>query len=397
MPLGIYISVPFCKSKCSFCNFASGVFSRERMDHFVQRACSGIANAEIVAGNLGSVFERQADTIYFGGGTPTTLQPRQLQELFAAVRNPFDVSRDAEVTVECAPGTISPEILDTLVECGVNRVSLGVQSFVDEESRAVGRLHSRAITLADIARLRAAGITNINVDLIAGLPHQTRESWNESLEQVIAAGVPHVSIYMLEVDEDSRLGNELIAGGTRYHAHHVPDEDLTAEFYETACEKLEAAGVAQYEISNFARPGFESKHNLKYWTRQPYLGFGLDAHSMLRAIDAAAVRFSTTDDLESFLSAEITTHSGNPVTEAEALEEEFFLGLRLNRGIDLREISSRMGRAIPQEFEDSIADLVREGLLITENKRARLSARGRLLSNEVFARFIGIGEKVATV
>ncbi|MCU1307123.1 MAG: putative oxygen-independent coproporphyrinogen oxidase, partial [Acidobacteriaceae bacterium] len=201
----------------------------------------------------------------------------------------------------------------------------------------------------------------------------------------------------LEVDEDSRLGNELIAGGTRYHAHHVPDEDLTAEFYETACEKLEAAEIAQYEISNFARPGFESKHNLKYWTRQPYFGFGLDAHSMLRAINAAAVRFSTIDVIESFLSAESTAHSVNPVTEAEALEEEFFLGLRLNRGIDLREVASRMGRTIPQEFEDSIVDLVHEGLLINDGERVRLTARGRLLSNEVFARFIGVGEKAAVV
>lgn len=393
MPLGLYISVPFCKSKCSFCNFASGVFSRERMQRFVERVCADIADADSVAMKLGGLFERQADTIYLGGGTPSTLEPRQLVNLFAAVRERFDVSKDAEVTVECAPGTLSPEIVESLVRCAVNRVSLGVQSFVDKESRSVGRLHDRVITLADIAKLRDAGFANINVDLIAGLPHQTRESWNESLEQVIATGVPHVSVYILEVDEDSRLGSELIAGGTRYHAHHVPNDDLAAEFYATACERLEAAGIAQYEISNFARPGFESKHNLKYWTRQPYFGFGLDAHSMLRSKNADAVRFSTTDDLEGFLSVDATVHSANSVTNTEALEEEFFLGLRLNRGIDFQEIASRT--AVLPEFVHAIDELVNDALLVRDGTRVKLTPRGRLLSNEVFARFIG--EKVAVV
>ena len=176
---------------------------------------------------------------------------------------------------------------DAFRTAGVNRVSLGVQSFVDQEAASVGRLHKREIVLDDIARLRAAGIANINVDLIAGLPHQTRESWEQSLDELIATGVPHASVYMLEVDEDSRLGRELIAGGQKYHAHFVPDDDLTAEFYEVACERLNAAGIEQYEISNFARAGYESRHNLKYWTRQPYLGFGVDAHSMLRSAEVA--------------------------------------------------------------------------------------------------------------
>jgi oxygen-independent coproporphyrinogen-3 oxidase len=389
MPLGLYISVPFCKSKCSFCNFASGVFSRERMQRFVEHVCADISNAESAAEKLGGLFEPQADTIYLGGGTPSTLEPRQLEDVFRAVRERFEIRKDAEITVECAPGTLSAQILESLVGCGVNRVSLGVQSFVDEESRSVGRLHNRAITLADIEKLRDAGITNINVDLIAGLPHQTHESWNDSLEQVIATGVPHVSVYILEVDEDSRLGSELIAGGTRYHAHHVPGDDLAADFYSTACERLEAAGIAQYEISNFARPGFESKHNLKYWTRQPYFGFGLDAHSMLLTKNADAVRFSTTDELDSFLSADARVHSMISVTNVEALEEEFFLGLRLNRGIDLEEISFRTGQTIPPEFMHALDELVNDGLIVRYGNRKKLTSRGRLLSNEVFARFIG--------
>src|SRR5207248_2055076 len=165
-----------------------------------------------------------------------------------------------------------------------------------------GRLHTRLVVLDDIARLRAAGISEISVDLIAGLPHQTRESWLSSLDDVIATGVPHVSVYMLEVDEDSRLGKELLAGGQRYHAHFVPKEDDVADFYELARERLDAAGIAQYEISNFARAGHESKHNLKYWTRQPYIGFGVDAHSMLgsRGGNLDAVRFATADSLEKF-------------------------------------------------------------------------------------------------
>ncbi|MGH9496647.1 MAG: coproporphyrinogen-III oxidase family protein, partial [Candidatus Sulfotelmatobacter sp.] len=245
----------------------------------------------------------EVDSIYLGGGTPTVLEAGQLRRVFDAVRTAFSVLPDTKVTVECAPGTLSMEMIETLQRCGVNRVSLGVQSFVDREAAAVGRLHKGATVLDDIARLRAAGITNINIDLIAGLPHQTALSWQQSLEATIATGAPHVSVYMLEIDEDSRLGSELIAGGTRYHAHFVPDEDEVADFYSVACEKLEAAGIAQYEISNFARTGFESSHNLKYWTRQPYLGFGVDAHSMLfsASISGGAVRFSTADSLDKYV------------------------------------------------------------------------------------------------
>ena len=236
-------------------------------------------------------MERAVDSIYLGGGTPTVLEGGQLEWIFSTVRRQFDVSPEAEITVECAPGTLTESMLESLLRCGVNRVSLGVQSFGDEEAAAVGRLHHRATVLEDIARLRAAGITNINIDLIAGLPHQMAESWELSLAQTIATGAPHVSVYMLEVDEDSRLGRELLAGGTRYHAHFVPNEEAMTDFYLAACERLQSAGIAQYEISNFAREGLESRHNLKYWTRQPYLGFGVDAHSMLPSATPAAMPY----------------------------------------------------------------------------------------------------------
>ncbi len=295
----------------------------------------------------------------------------------------------AEVTVECAPGTLTDQVIHTLVTRGVNRVSLGVQSFVDQEAASVARLHTREKTLNDIERLRKAGISNINVDLIAGLPHQTRESWEYSVEQAIATGVPHVSVYMLEVDEDSRLGRELIAGGTKYHAHFVPDDDLTADFYEVACERLNAAGIQQYEISNFAREGYESRHNLKYWTRQPYLGFGVDAHSMLPSCngEAESVRLATTDDYDRFFMA--ADLKASAVSSEQALEESFFLGLRLNRGVEMERIQEEFGAAVDKS-ESTIEELVEDGLLVRTGENLRLTNRGRLLSNEVFGRFIGV-------
>ncbi len=390
MPLGLYISVPFCRSKCTYCNFASGVFSAAQMERYVERVGEDVAASRALAAKHGADVPEPLDSIYLGGGTPSLLQPIQLRKLFFILRNEFAPAPHAEITVECAPGTLTDEIVETLVGCGVTRVSLGVQSFVDQEAASVARLHTREKTLGDIARLRAAGISNINVDLIAGLPHQTRESWDFSLQQAIASGVPHVSIYMLEVDEDSRLGRELIAGGTKYHAHFVPDEDAVAEFYEAACSRLNAARIEQYEISNFARPGFESRHNLKYWTRQPYLGFGVDAHSMLPASERpakgiAALRLATTDSFDQFfISPEVSV---SPVSTAQALEESLFLGLRLNRGIALDELCREFGGAVDQ-YAPVIEELIGAGLLTRRDNNLQLTPRGRLLSNEVFAEFI---------
>jgi putative oxygen-independent coproporphyrinogen III oxidase len=423
--LGIYISVPFCKTKCSYCNFASDVFSRAVFERYIDRVCADIANAPQIAREMGGRYDHEVDSIYLGGGTPTVLEARQLQKVFDAVRAQFSVRPDAEVTVECAPGTLGPEVSEGLLRCGVNRVSLGVQSFVDAEAAAVGRLHKQSTVLDDIARLRAAGITNISVDLIAGLPHQTKESWQWSLDETLATGATHMSVYMLEVDEDSRLGREVIAGGTRYHAHFVPDEEATADFYLAACEQLEAAGIAQYEISNFARAGSESRHNLKYWKRHPYLGFGVDAHSMLastaeRRIDATgdtlreghdfsradrtqnteqgfspcgdgidAVRFSTADALEKYVACSPLLKT--IVSRGSALEESFFLGLRLNRGVDLREIAAHFGQAEIDNFRPAVAELIADGLLQQDRDSIRLTPRGRLLSNEVFQAFLAPG------
>jgi oxygen-independent coproporphyrinogen III oxidase len=387
MQTGIYISVPFCRSKCTYCNFASGVFSAAQMGRYVERLGEDMRAFRAYAANLGAEVPQVVDSIYLGGGTPSLLPAEELKRLFFTLREEFKITPSAEITVECAPGTLSDQVIQALASRGVNRVSLGVQSFVDREAASVARLHTREKTLSDIERLRKAGITNINVDLIAGLPHQTRESWQYSLDQAIATGVPHVSVYMLEVDEDSRLGRELIAGGTKYHAHFVPDDDLTAEFYETACERLNAAGVAQYEISNFARAGFESRHNLKYWTRQPYLGFGVDAHSMLPARDGSveSVRWATTDDYDRYFVAADFNASG--VTQEQALEESFFLGLRLNRGVDLGQLREQFGATFTR-YDAIIRELADEQLLHCAGDNLRLTSRGRLLSNEVFEKFI---------
>ncbi|HEX3092185.1 MAG TPA: radical SAM family heme chaperone HemW [Candidatus Angelobacter sp.] len=387
MHSGIYISVPFCRSKCTYCNFASGVFSAGQMGRYVDRVIEDMRAFHDYAIKMGVQIPDAVDSIYLGGGTPSLLPPDELKKLFFTLRQEFKVLPKAEITVECAPGTLTDGVIQALATRGVNRVSLGVQSFVDQEAASVARLHTREKTLDDIERLRKAGISNINVDLIAGLPHQTRESWEYSLEEAIATGVPHVSVYMLEVDEDSRLGRELIAGGAKYHAHFVPDDDLTAEFYETACERLNTAGIQQYEISNFAREGFESRHNLKYWTRQPYLGFGVDAHSMLPAVSAEAesVRLATTDDYDRFFVA--TNFKTSAVSPGQALEESFFLGLRLNRGIDMERLREEFGDAV-EKFEGTIDELVEDGLLIRNGENLQLTNRGRLLSNEVFGRFI---------
>jgi oxygen-independent coproporphyrinogen III oxidase len=430
MPLGLYISVPFCRSKCTYCNFASDVFSRGMFEKYIARLGDEIAQASETAQRMGALADGTVNTVYFGGGTPTLLDVSQLERVFVNIRQKFEVAAGCEITVECAPGTLSEATIECFARNGVNRVSLGVQSFVDQEARSVGRLHNRETVLDDIAALRFAGISNINVDLIAGLPHQTLDSWGQSLDALIAIGVPHASVYMLEVDADSRLGRELIAGGQKYHAHFVPDEDWTADMYEIACERLNAAGIEQYEISNFARSGFESKHNLKYWTRQPYLGFGVDAHSMLLARLASsvnadqehdregrdfpscrphsvqtygtaespalpgrsadenitAVRFCNADSLTSYL--EDSKPHPTIVTQESALEETCFLGLRLTQGLDLREVAKKFGDGALAVISEIIADSLQAGLMERRGDFVRLTSKGRLLSNEVFERFV---------
>jgi oxygen-independent coproporphyrinogen-3 oxidase len=398
--LGIYISIPFCRSKCTYCNFASGVFPAADHIPYVNRLIEDLSRARAWAGNVGANLPRRVDTIYLGGGTPSLLSPDLLAQLFAAIRAEFDLDANAEITMECAPGQLADATLEAMVAAGVNRVSLGVQSFVDSEAHASGRLHSRAIVEQDLHRLRAAGIANLNVDLIAGLAGQTFASWEESLSALIDSSAPHASVYMLEVDEDSRLGRELLKHGARYRADLVPHDDAIAQMYERAIERLEQAGLIQYEISNFSRPGFESAHNLRYWQRRPYLGVGLDASSMLAPHAAAfsnssgdqtklpdVFRFTATDDLKAYLAGTIAPEMTR-LSAARQLEEAWFLGLRVNQGVDIGALRQEFGPALVAPAIETVDRLVDDGLLIFDGERIRLTSRGRLISNDVFQEFL---------
>jgi putative oxygen-independent coproporphyrinogen III oxidase len=381
--LGIYIQVPFCQTKCTYCNFHTGVVSAARFAPYVDAVCAEIggrrefyakAGVELPDALAGAVV----DSVYIGGGTPSLLDPAHLGRMIDAIRGGF-ASDFREVTLEADPETVTAEKASAWVAAGIGRISFGVQSFCDAELQAAGRMHRRADVFCAAPLLRDAGISNISFDLIAGLPGQTAESWRESLEQLAALGPEHVSIYLLEVDEGSRLGSEILRGGTRYSAARVPSEDEMAEFYETACEFLEHAGFRHYEISNWGRPGFESRHNLKYWRREPYLGFGAGAHSF-----SGEQRWANAHDAANYVAA--TTAGKLPVEQLEtvsresALEEELFLGLRKLDGIDVALIERRYGVAIEPRFER----LMSAGLVEREGSWVRLAPRKLSVANEVF-------------
>jgi oxygen-independent coproporphyrinogen-3 oxidase len=313
-------------------------------------------------------WERPPETVYLGGGTPASMNSADLAELLAIV--PGRPWREA--TIEAAPGSIRREQAEVWREAGINRVSMGVQSFDDSELRRTGRRHDAAGVARDVALLRECGLGEISVDLIVGLPGQTEASWGASLDWVARLDVAHVSVYMLEVDEDSRLGREILGGGLRYGAGSIPRDDDIARFYEIAVERLASAGLRRYEISNFARPGHESLHNLKYWRLEPYVGFGADAHSF-----DGAVRWRNAETAEEY----VRDPRRMEATPACAREERFFVGLRLLEGV--------VPTAEEAEYwREPIARLVDAGLLERAGERLRLTDRGVLLSNEVFEEFI---------
>ena len=414
--LGLYLSIPFCRSKCTYCNFASGVYPASDHVRYVGRLIEDMKASAAWAIEMGVELPRRVDSVYLGGGTPSLLAAELFTQLFAAMRAEFEFEPDAEVTVECAPGQIADETLAAMVAVGVNRVSLGVQSFIDREAQVSGRLHSRAITLEDIRRLRAAGIPNLSVDLIAGLAGQTAATFDESLSVLIDTGVPHASLYMLEVDEDSRLGREMLAGGLRYYAESVPSDDAIALMYTHALERLGQAGLQQYEISNFCTPGFASRHNLRYWQRRPYLGLGLDASSMLHAtpaskgrgashpdpnvektgtrkrsaadlLDRYVLRTTTTDDLKEYLSGPQPVETGW-LSLARQHEEAWFLGLRMNAGVNIAALKKDFGVDAVGRALLAVSQLKESGLLTTDRRTVSLTAQGRLLSNDVFQEFL---------
>jgi oxygen-independent coproporphyrinogen-3 oxidase len=355
---GVYISYPFCAQKCTYCNFASDVFPIELAGQYLEAL-----HAELRA----TQWPWTPETLYLGGGTPSQMDSDALAALISDVPgHPF-----REATIEAAPGGLTPAKAAAWNRAGINRVSLGVQSFVARELARTGRKHTAEVVGREVAILRDCGIDNFNIDLIAGLPGQTSESWKLSLDWVERLAPPHVSVYMLEVDEDSRLGAEILAFGKRYGASDVPSDDQIADFYETAVERLASLGISRYEISNFTRPGFESRHNLKYWRREPYLGFGADAHSF-----DGTWRWRNTESVRDY----VTHREVLDRTPADPEGERFFLGLRLDEGIDEGTDAAPLSETI-QRF-------CRDGLLQTDGQRIRLTKRGVLISNEVFAEFI---------
>jgi oxygen-independent coproporphyrinogen-3 oxidase len=388
--LGLYVSIPFCRAKCTYCNFASGVYPASDHARYVNCLLAALAGAPAWAKSMQVQLPATVDSIYFGGGTPVLLAPELFTRIFAAIRSQFQLTDDAEVTVECAPGQIPDATLAAIAQAGVNRISLGVQSFIDREAALSGRLHTRAQVLEDLRRLRAAGIANLNVDLLAGLAEQTLASWRESLSVLVDTGVPHASVYMLEIDEDSRLGRELISGGARYSAGLVPSDDAIAQMYEEALTTLANAGLAQYEISNFSQPARESLHNLRYWQRRPYLGLGLDASSMLRSDEGSALRFTTSADLTEYLNNPAAAPETSWLGSAQQLEEAWFLGLRRNAGVSIEDLRQEFGARATEASLAVAHRLAQDGMLNIQSGIVRLTSRGRLLSNDVFAEFLGL-------
>ena len=387
--LGIYIQVPFCQAKCTYCNFHTGVVSAGRFGPYVEAVgreihehcgllkSGGVSLSPAIGSQTPSV-----DTLYVGGGTPSLLEPELLARMIEALRGNFACAF-TEVTLEADPETIEAGKAAEWVAAGFNRVSFGTQSFVDEELKAAGRMHRREDIYRAVPILRAAGIRNISFDLIAGLPKQTDASWRQSLGEAIALGPEHISIYVMEIDEGSRLGLEVLQNGARYSAREIPSEESMAEFYELAQGELKTAGYAQYEISNWAKPGFESRHNLKYWRREPYLGFGAGAHSFF-----GAQRWANRHDAAAYVAAiaegKSAVDSVDTVTAALALEEEFFLGLRRLSGIDLGRIEREYG----VNLAEKVSELAARGMVEMQGDDLRLPADKLSVSSEIIVELL---------
>ena len=360
---GVYVSIPFCAQKCTYCNFRSDVYSRPLRSEYLNQLARELCRAEIAPGG----------TLYFGGGSPSLLEPQE----FSVVSSNLPDGGWDEATLEIAPGEATPDRVRAWAACGIDRASLGVQSFDRAVARAAGRKHGPETVEAEIDRLVAAGIRTISVDLIAGLAHQTPATWSRSLEWVERLAVDHVSVYMLETDDDSRLGRELRSGGTRYGAPDVPSEDLILDLYLEAVERLVAIGFERYEVSNFARRGKRGRHNLRYWTLQPYLGFGSDAHSF-----DGHRRWSNVSTAPEYVERMKTAGSARATFEElgpeQLLEDKLLTGLRTRAGV--RFDSSEWRKVGPRA-----EPLVAQGWLVADGPSLRLTDRGLLFADEAIA------------
>ena len=390
--LGVYVQVPFCASKCTFCNFSSRVERSAIFGAYARAIQREIAEGPDWAAQVGippALFGHPVDSIYFGGGTPTLLGEVLLRGIVGALQESMRWGPDVEFTLEITPGSADASLLAALRRMEMNRLSIGAQTLDEKELRVLGRLHSVDETAALVRDARHSGFQNISLDLIAGLPYQTPESFRRSLEAVARLRPEHISLYLFEADEKSRLGREVVHGGNRYHAGSIPDEEFMAEAYEAGCEFLSREGFQQYEISNFALPGFESRHNQKYWQLAPYLGLGAGAHSF-----DGARRWSNLIDPRSYIAkveaGQLPIDDFRALTGEEQVEEFFFLGLRQSQGVSLEKASQQWGPDCLKRWEAKIQTLVQDGWLIHQNGCVQMARRAYLVSNEIFQEFVSI-------
>ncbi|HXG85394.1 MAG TPA: radical SAM family heme chaperone HemW [Pyrinomonadaceae bacterium] len=370
---GIYIHIPFCRSRCSYCDFATDVFKNvETVERYVSALAKEI---ELFSNEI-----KSADTIYFGGGTPSLLTAKQLEKILNAVHKNFSVASNAEVTMEMNPATVSLPTLREYKNLGVNRASFGAQTFDDTELKRLGRRHSAADVRETIELLREANFDNVSFDLIAGLPRQTLEDWERNLDEALKLNPEHLSLYLLEVHEGTPLAEQI-----RAERQPLPDEDSAAEMYQSMLSKTAEKGYGQYEISNFSLPGFESKHNSKYWLCAPVYAFGVSAHSF----DGRQTRRSNERDTLKYV--RLVENNQSPVDEKIPvdLKSEFvFLGLRLSNGIDLSDYKRRFGADLIEEYKEDLRRLAEADLIEIAENRLKLTKKGFLFSNEVFAVFV---------
>lgn len=377
---GIYIHIPFCRSRCSYCDFATCAYDAAFADHYVAAVCREIESFRTPE----AIPDTEVDTIYFGGGTPSLLTSIQVSRLLDAVRRRFQIHTLAEITLEVDPGTVSPETLREFRRLGINRASFGAQTFDDAELRRLNRRHTAADARATFDDLRHAGFANISLDLIAGLPAQTVTDFERNIAAAMRLRPEHLSFYFLEIHEGTPLANLIERGRTL-----LPDEDVAAEMYRLLCDETRANGFTHYEISNFCQPGFEARHNTKYWMRAPVFGFGCSAHSF----DGERTRWSNERDAQRYVAR--IEHGEHARVETIALDSEderaesLFLPLRmLQRGVDLGAFNRKYTRDVRRDYAADIARLDAAGLIEFDNNMMRLTSTGALLSNEVFAAFV---------
>ncbi|HEX8652726.1 MAG TPA: radical SAM family heme chaperone HemW [Pyrinomonadaceae bacterium] len=374
---GIYIHIPFCRSRCSYCDFATGAYDPRLVTRYVQALA-----AEIAAFPLPDALH-EVETIYFGGGTPSLLTPKEVAHILEAVRARFRVTHAAEITMEMNPGTLTLATLSEYRRLGVNRASYGAQTFDDRELRQLGRAHTALDVRQTILTLREAGFRNVSFDLIAGLPRQTLDGWARNLDEALRLKPEHLSFYLLEVHEGTPLADQIRSG-----RQPVPDDDLAAEMYRLMLDRAVAAGYEHYEISNLCRPGFESLHNSKYWLAEPVYGFGCSAHSY----DGQRMRWANERDAARYV--ELIEEGRTAVVETtelderEAAAEAVFLGLRLMRGISLSQHRARFNQDLRKLHARELDRLSEAGLIELNEHLMKLTRSGALLSNEVFATFV---------